>query len=77
VLLGVAKGVANCNINLTPPPGWKYSTGFVSADMISEQLPAPGPDTAVMMCGPPPMIKFACLPNLEKLGYPESSLMVF
>jgi hypothetical protein len=40
VLLGVTMcyqvllGVANCNINLTPPPGWKYSTGFVSAEVL-------------------------------------------
>jgi hypothetical protein len=25
------------------------------------------------MCGPPPMINFACIPNLDKLGYkPET-----
>ena len=59
------------------PSGWKYDTGFVSQEMIAARLPAPGPDSAVMMCGPPPMIKFACLPNLEKLGFSEDDLMVF
>jgi cytochrome-b5 reductase len=49
--------------------GWKYSTGFISAKMISEHLFPPSPDTLVLMCGPPPMINFACVPNLDKLGY--------
>ncbi|XP_063677789.1 uncharacterized protein K02A2.6-like [Bolinopsis microptera] len=64
-------------VDKAPATGWKYDTGFVTADMIANHLPAPGPDSAVMMCGPPPMIKFACLPNLEKLGYTEDNLMVF
>lgn len=49
--------------------GWAYSSGFVNADMIKEHLPAPEEGTLILMCGPPPMINFACLPNLEKLGY--------
>ncbi|CAB3983730.1 NADH-cytochrome b5 reductase 3-like [Paramuricea clavata] len=52
-----------------PPDGWKYSSGFVNADMIKDHLPAAGDQTQILMCGPPPMIKFACLPNLEKLGF--------
>lgn len=52
-----------------PSDGWKYSSGFVSAEMISEHLYPPGEDTLVLMCGPPPMINFACQPNLDKLGY--------
>lgn len=56
---------------------WKYSVGFVSADMIKEHLPAPGPDTQVLVCGPPGMIKFACLPAFEKLGYTEEMYFTF
>ena len=48
---------------------WSYSSGFVSAEMISAHLPPPGKTSQILMCGPPPMIKFACLPNLEKLGF--------
>lgn len=55
-----------------PQEGWKYSSGFVSADMMSEHLYPPGDDTLVFMCGPPPMINFACIPNLDKLGYSAS-----
>jgi len=50
---------------------WKYSTGFVDAEMISNRIPEPTDNTLVLMCGPPPMIKFALVPNLDKLGYAE------
>lgn len=49
--------------------GWPYSSGFINDTMIKDHMPAPGPDTQILMCGPPPMINFACIPNLEKLGY--------
>lgn len=52
-----------------PPADWKYSTGFINDSMIKEHLPPPGDDTLILMCGPPPMINFACIPNLDKLGY--------
>ncbi|RZF38823.1 hypothetical protein LSTR_LSTR000526 [Laodelphax striatellus] len=52
-----------------PTEGWKYSVGFISAEMIQDRLFPPSPDTLVLMCGPPPMVNFACQPNLEKLGY--------
>ncbi|CAD6239218.1 GSCOCG00008645001-RA-CDS [Cotesia congregata] len=48
---------------------WKYSTGHINADMIKEHMFPPADDTIVLMCGPPPMINFACTPNLDKLGY--------
>ncbi len=49
--------------------GWKYSKGFVSEEMIKDNLYPPSDDTLTLMCGPPPMINYACQPNLEKLGY--------
>lgn len=52
-----------------PTDGWKYSSGFVSAEMIATHLYPPADDTFVVMCGPPPMINFACIPNMDKLGY--------
>lgn len=48
---------------------WLYDIGFVNENMISKHMPPPGDDTLILMCGPPPMIKFACIQNLEKLGY--------
>lgn len=52
-----------------PPEGWPYSSGFINDVMLKEHMPPPGPDTQILMCGPPPMINYACIPNLEKLGY--------
>lgn len=52
-----------------PPADWKFSSGFVNDQMIKDHLPPPEDGTLVLMCGPPPMINFACIPNLEKLGY--------
>lgn len=48
---------------------WTYSQGFVGAEMIKDHLEPPSKDTIVLMCGPPPMINYACIPNLEALGY--------
>lgn len=48
---------------------WKFSVGFVNDEMIKENLFPAADDTITVMCGPPPMINFACLPSLEKLGY--------
>uniref|UniRef100_A0A0R3RZA4 NADH-cytochrome b5 reductase n=1 Tax=Elaeophora elaphi TaxID=1147741 RepID=A0A0R3RZA4_9BILA len=57
--------------------GWMYSTGFVNAEMIQKHFPGPDSGTVILMCGPPPMIKFACTPSLDKLGYPESDRLIF
>ncbi|XP_070494627.1 NADH-cytochrome b5 reductase 3 isoform X2 [Chironomus tepperi] len=50
-------------------PTWKFDTGFINDTMIQNNLFPPSSDTLTLMCGPPPMINFACLPNLDKLGY--------
>jgi cytochrome-b5 reductase len=60
-----------------PPAGWKYGSGFICEDMIREHLPPASDSTLVLMCGPPPMITYACKPNLEKIGYPSTSFVVF
>jgi cytochrome-b5 reductase len=48
---------------------WKFSVGFINDEMIKDNLFPPSKDTITVMCGPPPMINFACLPSLEKLDY--------
>merc|ERR1711997_1321467 len=52
-----------------PPADWGYSSGFINEEMIKKSMPEAGEDTAVLICGPPPMVKFACVPNLEKAGF--------
>lgn len=57
--------------------GWKYSKGFVDAAMIKDHLPPPANDVLIVMCGPPPMIQNACLPNLDKLGYKTDNTFAY
>jgi cytochrome-b5 reductase len=60
---------------------WTYSTGFITKEMLQEHMlfgdGSSPKDTQVFMCGPPPMIKFACLPNLTELGFTEKEWFVF
>jgi NAD(P)H-flavin reductase len=56
---------------------WKYSTGFIDEPMVKDHLFPASDDTITLMCGPPPMVKFACIPNLQKQGHTDKSLMVF
>ncbi|KAF8820445.1 putative naDH-cytochrome b5 reductase 1 [Cardiosporidium cionae] len=58
-------------------PAWKYSTGYISADLISSHIFPPSKDNIVLMCGPSAMIVNACLPNLKKLGYEEDDILKF
>ncbi|XP_062990329.1 NADH-cytochrome b5 reductase 3-like [Elgaria multicarinata webbii] len=51
------------------PENWDYSQGFVNEDMLRDHMPPPQDDTLILMCGPPPMIQYACIPNLDKLNY--------
>lgn len=60
-----------------PGNTWKYSQGFVSEEMLREHFLPYSPDTQVVMCGPPPMLKFACIPNLEKLGFTANNYLEF
>jgi len=55
-----------------PNGDWQYSSGFISPEMIEGHLFPPSSDNLVLLCGPPPMINFACTPNLDKLGYSQS-----
>jgi len=63
--------------NVPEGSSWKYSKGFINKDMIEQHLPKPAEDSLVLICGPPPMVKFACEPNLEALGYGKGDYLVF
>ncbi|XP_076152520.1 NADH-cytochrome b5 reductase 3 [Alosa pseudoharengus] len=56
---------------------WTYSQGFISEEMVRNHLPPPGDDTLILMCGPPPMIEFACIPNLNKVGHSDTRRFTF
>lgn len=57
--------------------GWSYSSGFVTCDMIRDNLPAPSSDVLIVLCGPPAMIQNACLPNLDKLGHKKENVFAY
>jgi len=60
------------------PEGWTFSKGFITDEMIRDHLFDHGkPQSVFLICGPPGMTKFACLPNLEKLGVKESDILVW
>jgi cytochrome-b5 reductase len=61
----------------SPPEGWNHQTGPINEDMLRDCLPTPNRETVTLICGPPPMVKFACLPNLQKLGHEEDRIFVY
>lgn len=54
----------------SPPAGWTGGSGFVTRDVMKERLPAVGPDTRIMLCGPPGMVG-AAKKGLVDLGFKE------
>jgi cytochrome-b5 reductase len=62
-----------------PPAKWQFSTGFISRDMIERYCLFDGAskNTQVFMCGPPPMLKFACVPALNELGFNDKEFVLF
>ncbi|CAG8688967.1 5569_t:CDS:1, partial [Scutellospora calospora] len=57
-----------------PPHDWPYGKGYISETMVRERLHAPmeNAQSIVLMCGPKPMLEFACIPNLKKIGFKTS-----
>ncbi|KZV48947.1 Nitrate reductase 2 [Dorcoceras hygrometricum] len=49
--------------------GWKYSSGHITEDILREHVPESSEIGLALACGPPPMLQFAVIPNLEKMGY--------
>mmetsp|Transcript_28711 Transcript_28711/g.34976 ORF Transcript_28711/g.34976 Transcript_28711/m.34976 type:complete len:311 (+) Transcript_28711:74-1006(+) len=60
-----------------PESGWKYSTGFINKEMLEEHMPKASDSTHILMCGPPPMLKFACLPNLDAMNIKEENRFAY
>jgi len=60
-----------------PPANWQGKVGFITEDMIKECLPGPSEETLVLMCGPPPMVEFACKKNLASLGFDKKAMVSF
>lgn len=60
-----------------PPADWKYSSGFINAEMCKKHLPPAGSDAFIYVCGPPPMIKFACEPAFKENGFGDNDWFAF
>ena len=62
-----------------PPTDWAYSSGFITKSMLEKHclFNKSYKDTQVFICGPPPMIKFACKPNLVELGFKDKDVVIF
>lgn len=60
------------------PAGFQPSaTGFINSGMLRKLLPGPKVAPIAMLCGPPPMIKNACLPALKELGWSGDAVFKF
>ncbi|CAD7967984.1 unnamed protein product [Amoebophrya sp. A120] len=65
-----SKGKISVNFTLDfPPEKWAGEKGFITKEMISKLLPKKEESPVFLLCGPPPMVEFACKKNLEALGF--------
>lgn len=74
---GKDKFKVHYTLDRPPKQGWAYSSGFITKEMIAEHMPPPGKNTQILICGPPPMLKFAVLPALEALGYTKDMYLTW
>lgn len=57
-----------------PPAEWAFGRGFVTKDLIADQLPSPATDVKIMVCGPPVMID-SVKRSLVDLGFEKPNAM--
>ncbi len=58
-----------------PPAAWSQGTGRITEEILRRQLPPPGPDTVIFLCGPPLMAD-ALEATLKGIGYSEQSILL-
>jgi len=58
------------------PGDWEGGVGYVTAQMMTEQLFPPGEDTVTLLCGPPPMVR-GCKRGLESVGFTKDRVFSF
>lgn len=68
---------------------WKGETGYISKEFLQKNLPAPGPDNKIFVCGPPPLYKAVSGPkvsptdqgeltgSLAELGFSKENVFKF
>merc|ERR1711879_256904 len=55
---------------------WNGGIGYISTEMIKENIWAPDEGVVVLYCGPPPMCK-AMKKQLAAIGYPDTNVLKF
>ena len=65
-------------VDVAPPAEakWTEGVGFMTKQMIQKHMPAPGPDTLILFCGPKPFNKMLKT-VLPELGYTEDMMFKF
>ena len=58
-----------------PPAGWSQGKDRITEDVLRGHLPAPGPDTVIFLCGPPPMVD-AMEVTLKAIGHSEQAIIL-
>ncbi|PFH37794.1 putative NADH-cytochrome b5 reductase 1 [Besnoitia besnoiti] len=59
-----------------PGPSWRFFSGFVDEAMLRATMPPPSPDTLILLCGAPPMVR-SCMEKLLALGYAKEDILEF
>jgi len=59
-----------------PGDNWTGGRGFVSAEMIKQNLPPPADDSLILVCGPPPMLAFM-QKHFDLLKYSEDQVFKY
>ncbi|GAA5802106.1 hypothetical protein EDC94DRAFT_609701 [Helicostylum pulchrum] len=44
-------------LNEAPNENWNQGVGFITKQVLQEQLPKPASDVKILVCGPPPLVK--------------------
>lgn len=60
-----------------PNDSWQGGVGFINPEMCRNHLPPPDKTTMLFVCGPPPMIRYACEPAFKELGFVEGQWFSF
>ncbi|TKR61624.1 hypothetical protein L596_028714 [Steinernema carpocapsae] len=54
-----------------------HERGQITEELIKKTLPMASKHKAVLLCGPPAMINFVCIPAVDGLGYSSDQTYIF
>ena len=56
---------------------WNHFVGFINVDMVKDCMFPSDDSTICLMCGPPPMLKFAVIPSLQSMNFESTRMIQF